>query len=92
MSPIATCAMRKQVRRAIERLLRTLALAELSVVCMHESWHHERCTNEVVVRGPGDLSETCEGDVGSLSGVRDLSVSRSLRGLARKIVCGCKQT
>jgi hypothetical protein len=66
MSPIATCAMRKQVSRAIERLLRTLALAELSVVCIHESWHHERCTNKVVVRGSGDSFGTCEGNVGSL--------------------------
>jgi hypothetical protein len=55
--------MRKQVRRAIERLLRTLALAELSVVCMHESWHHERCTNEVVVRGSRDSFGTSGGDV-----------------------------
>ena len=57
---------------AIKGLLRTLALAELSVVCMHESWHHERCTNEVVVQGSGDSFETCGGDVGSLSGARDL--------------------
>jgi hypothetical protein len=60
------------VSMAIKGLLRTLALTELSVVCMHESWHHERCTNEVVVRGSGDSFGTCGGNVGSLSGVGDL--------------------
>ena len=79
------------MRMAIERLLRTLALAELSAVCMHESWHHERSTNKVVVRGSWDSFGTFEGNVGSLGGVGDLSVSRSLRGLAQKIVGGCQQ-
>ena len=48
MSPIITCARRQLVRRAISGLHFTVALAELSAVCMQENRHHERTKKAAV--------------------------------------------
>ena len=66
------------MRSAIDRLLWSLTLAKLSVVCIHDSWHHKRRYNKAVVRDSEDSLGTFGENAGSLSGAGDLSVLRQI--------------